>query len=107
MPGVGAVAGGFFSAPGRPGAGVAGGSGVSCASAGKGAKKLSAGEGTGPLLRYSGGGLGWGFSAARVKLNAVAAPREPRPLPSPGVPEEGERGLPASFGIGLGYPGFG
>src|SRR5438874_1719253 len=40
-----------------------------------------------PLLRYSGGGLGWGF----VRDFEFGISDEPPPLPSPGVPEEGER----------------
>ena len=36
-----------------------------------------------PLSRYSGGGLGWGSSRSTAE--------RPPPLPSPGVPGEGER----------------
>ncbi|HEX4797290.1 MAG TPA: penicillin-binding protein 1C [Humisphaera sp.] len=42
------------------------------------------------LLRYSGGGLGWGFAQAALIT------KQPPPQPSPGVPREGENPLPGA-----------
>src|SRR5689334_4053334 len=41
------------------------------------------------LLRYSGGGLGWGFCATSVIPRQNVGCKEPPPQPSPGVPGEG------------------
>src|SRR5437764_12889839 len=47
------------------------------------------------LSRYSGGGLGWGFTADGESSPIQPSHHKPPPQPSPGVPGEGESGMPA------------